>query len=163
MTSSKLTQIVTFELNNVIFGIDVFEIDKILKKENLIDLPRKEITYLIAMIKIESEIISVVSLRKRFSIPIADLKKEKIIVIRHLDNLIGLLVDNVKKLIEFEEYEKISTKTCHGLPSELFTGKINAQNMDIFIIDVFKLLEYSGKLTFKFTKKKVKKPRKKKK
>ena len=158
----QVTQLVTFELNKIYFGIDVFKIDRIIKKENLIDLPNKKTGYLIAMIRFEDEIISVVSLRKRFNMSLKSTAKEKIIVINHDNNLVGLLVDDVRKLVEVEKFEPIKSKTVMGLPVKLFSGKVIADEKDIFIVEVENLLDYKGELNFKQTKKlKKRKTRKK--
>ena len=158
----QVIQLVTFELNKIYYGIDVFKIDRIIKKENLIDLPDKKTGYLIAMIRFEDEIISVVSLRKRFNMNMKSSTKEKIIVIDHKNNLVGLLVDDVRKLVEIEEYEPIKSKTLMGLPAILFSGKVIADNKEIFILEVEKLLDYEGELKFKLKKESKKKKTRKK-
>ncbi|HDS09584.1 MAG TPA: hypothetical protein ENN73_05090 [Firmicutes bacterium] len=146
--NDEIRQAVSFQLDDIMFGIDVFKIDRIIKKENLIDLPDQKTHYLVAMIRIQDEIISVISLRKRFGLPEIKLKKEKIIVIKYKNDFIGLLIDDVRKLVEFEELEQIKTKNLYGLPQNFFEGKIKVDGKDIFIFNVFNLLSFEEELNF---------------
>ncbi|MDD3627046.1 MAG: chemotaxis protein CheW, partial [bacterium] len=76
------------------------------------------------------------------------LPKEKIIVIRYNDNLIGLLIDDVRKLVEFENEQIIKVKHSFGLPQNFFEGKIVIDGKEIFILDIYNLLAFEGELKF---------------
>lgn len=144
----KFKQIITFVINDILMGIDVFKIDKIIKFENLIDLPEKKTDYLIGMIRIEDEIISVISLRKRLRLKDYQGKKQKIVVIDYNQNLIGFLVDDVRKLVEYSDETEIKEEKLFGLPGELFQGKLERNDETIYILNIFKLIEYQGELGF---------------
>ncbi len=99
-TSSSVKQYVVFQLQNEAYGIDIQLVQGIEKIKNIARVPKAP-QCIVGVMNLRGEIIPVMSLRARFNIERkAYDDNTRIIIIRLEDSQIGLIVDEVKEVLE---------------------------------------------------------------
>jgi purine-binding chemotaxis protein CheW len=119
-----VSQLVSFVLDEVEYGIDILAVHEILRFPEITRLPNSP-SFIKGVINLRGNIIPVVDVRKRFGFspaPITPLTR--VIVIETNDKLIGLMVDNVHQVV------RISQSSIEQ-PSDLLEGV-----SDVFIMGV---------------------------
>lgn len=113
--SADIIQLVTFMLDDILYGIDILKIHGILRMPEITRLPNTP-SYIKGVINLRGNVIPVVDARDKFGFPkgeITDLTR--IIVIEDGEKQVGLLVDNVYQVIRIP-------KTSIDTPSDLIEG-----------------------------------------
>lgn len=108
MNDSK--QYITIKFDSEQYGIDITYIDNIVRLQPITRVPHTQ-EYFLGVINLRGEIISVMSLRKKFELPDKENTNASRILILKVDgNKIGVLVDEVREVVTLsdENIEKIS-------------------------------------------------------
>ena len=94
---------VSIEKNNEFFGIDIMNVDSIVKIQQITRVPKSQ-DYFIGVINLRGEIVPVMSLRKRFGVEeVPDDSATRIIILKLDQNLVGIKVDMVRDVVALEE------------------------------------------------------------
>jgi purine-binding chemotaxis protein CheW len=121
------------------FGIEITRIVEILKRQRVFQLPNLP-EFLSGVINLRGEIIPVIDLRKRFGIRNIG-AKERNVVIRYGKEKIGLIVDDIKEIINLEETDISSPPSIFkGLRTEYMTGIGRKNDRIIIILDLERIL-----------------------
>ncbi|MGL4368245.1 MAG: chemotaxis protein CheW [Spirochaetota bacterium] len=115
LSEGRISQLVSFTLEDIEYGIDILQVHEILRIPELTRLPNTP-KYIKGVINLRGNVIPVVDVRERFGyaqIEVTDLTR--IIVIEADSRQIGLFVDNVSQVI------RISEKNIDP-PSDLMEG-----------------------------------------
>ncbi len=91
-----------FILKDEEFAIEVNRVVEILRPQKVFEMPELP-DFLQGVINVRGIIIPVVDMRKRLGLPVHD--KSMIVVINYGHDRLGLIVDDVKEIIEIEEKE----------------------------------------------------------
>lgn len=100
---SEIKQYIVIRINNEFFGIDIMNVDSIVKIQQITRVPKSQ-DYFIGVINLRGEIVPVMSLRKRFRVEeVPDDSATRIIILKLDQNLVGIKVDMVRDVVALEE------------------------------------------------------------
>ncbi len=140
--TQQRTQYVSFTIENEIYAIDVLHIQEILREPEITPVPGAP-CYVLGVINLRGNVVSVVNARDRFKLPaIESTPMTRIIVVGFKDNAkLGILVDSVAEVVEIEN-SKIEPPPNVGsdTTSSFIQGVVCRENDLLTLIDVDKLL-----------------------
>lgn len=105
MKEMLMQQYIVFKLDEQFYGTNIENVEIIEKIRPIMRVPKAP-RCVKGVINLRGEIIPVISLRKQFNLedkPYGD--KTRIIIIKIEDGMVGLIVDEVKEVIEIKESE----------------------------------------------------------
>lgn len=116
-------QLVVFSLGNEEFGVDINEVNSIIKMVPITRIPNSQ-NFIEGVINLRGRIIVVVDLAKKLGLPGKERDKDsRIIVIETKENMIGMIVDHSREAIRISE-DQIQP------PPALITQKINSDYLE---------------------------------
>lgn len=131
----------TFRLGSEDYGVDIRKITTIIEKDMTIARVPKTPDYIKGVINLRGEIFPVMSLRKRFSMEEIEYNEETRIVIVKIDELIiGLIVDSVWEVIEFEDEAIESIANIGGMTTEYILGVGKKDGRIVTLLSLEKLI-----------------------
>lgn len=120
-------QYITLKFDSEQYGIDITYIDNIVRLQPITRVPHTQ-DYFIGVINLRGEIISVMSMRKKFELPDKENTNASRILILKVDgNKIGILVDEVREVVTLsdENIEKVSSDSSDSRAYITGIGKHN--------------------------------------
>ena len=97
-TSDTVSQWVTFRLGDEIYGIDVLQVQEVLRITEISPVPGAP-HYVLGIINLRGNVVTVIDARNRFGLPPKETDDaSRIIVVDAFDKVVGLLVDNVSEV-----------------------------------------------------------------
>ena len=138
--ATESTQIIIFTLRGDYYGIDISNVQTIIKPQPACPVPHTA-DFLIGLINLRGQVVPVVDLRKRLSFPTAETCKDtRVIIVSVRNELAGILVDaviGVKALPNdaIEPPSPIFTTT----DINLFTGIAKIEGKLILLLDLVKV------------------------
>lgn len=105
MNQYGTTQLITFQLAEEEYGIDILKVEEIqrMKEISLTRVPQAE-EYIEGVVNLRGNVIPVVDLRKRFGLKEKEMDKQtRIIVVNINERSLGFLVDRVNEVIDAEK------------------------------------------------------------
>jgi|Deesub1362B_J571_1020462.scaffolds.fasta_scaffold00010_232 purine-binding chemotaxis protein CheW len=142
-----------FRIEEQIFGIEISTVVEIINPMKLTTLPEVP-EYIVGVINLRGEAITVVDMRKRLSMQKKP-SKERIIVVRMPDEKIGLLVDEVKGIEEIEDNKvRKPSRLYRGLKAKFIVGIIERSSQDVIILlNIEKIVTEQQQIALKQVKK----------
>lgn len=133
-------QIVIFQLSGEEYAVDITHSRQIIKLSKITPVPNTP-DYVRGVINLRGQIIPVIDLKKRFSLPDSG-EKEKIITVEVRDILIGLLVDNIKEVLWYNVETELepAPEVIGGVKQEFVKGIVKRGERLIVLIDLEELL-----------------------
>lgn len=106
-----MNEIVTFNLDNILYGIEIKSIKEILSNNNTITKLPNTSNNIKGLINLRGEVVPILDLRKIFNLPLNTNQNYSIIIIQTEDKrLIGLFVDKVNNIINLNINENSINK-----------------------------------------------------
>ncbi|MBP1990688.1 chemotaxis protein CheW [Paenibacillus eucommiae] len=103
MTTVQQDQYIEMTVGKESYAIRIEEIHEIIKMQAITDIPQSK-HYVKGVINLRGKVVPVVSLRSLFSLPDeAFTKNTRIVVVRHQEESIGIIVDQVNKVTTYPE------------------------------------------------------------
>ncbi len=112
-------QYIVVALGNEQYGINISNIDNIVRMQSIRRVPKTQ-SYFRGVINLRGEVIPVMSIRIKMGLPEDEITgKSRIIIIKVDQGSIGILVDEVKKVVTIGsgDVEKVSHDAKNGLQS----------------------------------------------
>lgn len=134
-------QCVTFTLEDEIYGINVMQVQEVLREIEVAPVPGAP-HYVMGIINLRGNVVSVIDARTRFGLPpIESTDLTRIIVIEVQQNIIGILVDSVAEVIDIKRSE-IETAPNVGADetSKYIDGVVSRDDKLYILVDLNKLL-----------------------
>ena len=134
-----------FKIGKEDFGVNISRVVEILKSQKIYFLPELP-DFISGVINIRGEVIPLLDLRKRFGAH-PETGKCRIIVVRCEDEKIGLLVDEIDKIVPFSP-EEISAPPAmfKGLKTEYLIGLGKKEDRIIILLNIETLLTSKEKI-----------------
>jgi purine-binding chemotaxis protein CheW len=134
-------QLVVFAIGEEEFGIDIEHVNSIEKMLELFKIPNTP-DYIEGLVNLRGKVHTVFNLRKRFRMPCPDFTENtKIIMANTSASIIGIIVDEVKKIIKVDESEFEATpKALSNLRDKFLSGIVKAEDRVIMLLDVEKIV-----------------------
>lgn len=136
MAKEELSQWVTFTLDSEIYGINVMQIQEVLRYTEIAPVPGAT-HYILGIINLRGNVVTVVDGRRKLSLPeVDDVKSSRIIIIEVENQVLGLLADSVSEVIEIND-EKIEVNSTDEYdPQNYIHGVCQVDESLLILMDV---------------------------
>lgn len=132
---------VTFRLDNEKYGINVMQVQEVLRVSEIAPVPGAP-DYVIGIINLRGNVVTVIDTRKRFGLPPREGDESTRIVIIEADrHIVGILVDSVAEVVNVRGSEIESAPNVGNEESSKYIQGVHSRDHEILIlVDVNKLL-----------------------
>ena len=131
---SEIKQYIVIRINNEFFGIDIMNVDSIVKIQQITRVPKSQ-DYFIGVINLRGEIVPVMSLRKRFGMEeVPDDSSTRIIILKLDQNFVGIKVDMVRDVVAIEETDIEKNNIVTGNNGQMFIKAVGKHNDELISI-----------------------------
>ncbi|MBI4958258.1 MAG: purine-binding chemotaxis protein CheW [Desulfovibrio sp.] len=145
-SDDSLLQLVTFNISEEEFGVDILKVQEIIRTMEITKVPRAP-EFVEGVINLRGKVIPILDLRRRFGMQARPHDKQtRIIVIELGAMIVGFVVDGVSEVL------RISASTVEpppavvsGLESEYISGVGKLEDRLLILLDLNKLLSTSEK------------------
>ena len=143
-------QWVVFKLSDEFYGVEIFEVESIIKKQAIARVPHMP-PFVEGVMNLRGKVIPVVDLRKRFGVTIPapahngktvnDNPEPYVMVVSLEGSSVGMIVDVVTEVLSVNEkqVEPLSPVVIPAL-SSFFKGVAKVENRLIILVDLFAVL-----------------------
>lgn len=128
-------QYVTFKVGEELFGVDIIAVKEVISPRKVTSIPRTP-DYLLGIINLRGEVISIVDLRIRFGIKNAKLTRHSRIVVIVVNGIrMGLLVDKINSIMALKGNEISSSNSIVASDKQKFiSGSYQLPDASILLL-----------------------------
>jgi purine-binding chemotaxis protein CheW len=134
-------QWVTYQLENETYGINVMQVQEVLRITEIAPVPGAP-AYVLGIINLRGNVVTVIDTRSRFGLP--EEKSDdssRIIIVEVNGNVIGMLVDSVAEVVYLHQSEIDTAPNVNNDDSSRFIQGVCSRDEQLLIlVDVDKLL-----------------------
>ncbi|MCA1754259.1 MAG: chemotaxis protein CheW [Spirochaeta sp.] len=156
MAETTKLQLVTFQLGQEHYGVDIMDVEGIVKVEDVRSIPNAPV-YVEGIFNLRGEIIPVINLHKRFHLKRAKLSEEEELlsgfVIISIDGVnLAVIIDKVSRVVTIDGSEiQAPPQMIAGIGAEYIQGVVHREEGYLVILDIRRLfnlkeLEQLGKM-----------------
>lgn len=140
-TDDTMLQWVTFRLENETYGINVMQVQEVLRYTEIAPVPGAP-PYVIGIINLRGNVVTVIDTRNRFGLQPAELTDNTRIVIIEADkHVVGILVDAVAEVVYLRESEiETAPNVGNDESAKFIQGVCNKNDQLLILVDLDKLL-----------------------
>jgi len=134
-------QCVTFTLEEETYGINVMQVQEVLREVEVAPVPGAPV-YVLGIINLRGNVVSVIDARTRFGLPNKDSDElTRIIVIETQSQIIGILVDSVAEVVDIQSDEiDLAPNVGNAETSKYIDGVVSRDDKLLILVDLNKLL-----------------------
>ncbi|MBE0482269.1 MAG: chemotaxis protein CheW [Bacterioplanes sp.] len=134
-------QWVTFRLENETYGINVMQVQEVLRYSEIAPVPGAP-QYVLGIINLRGNVVTVIDTRQRFGLATSDTTDQTRIVIIEAENqVVGILVDAVAEVVYLRQSEIETTPNVGNEESAKFIQGVCHKNDELLIlVDLEKLM-----------------------
>ena len=134
-------QLVTFRLKDETYGINVMQVQEVLRVAEIAPVPGAP-HYVLGIINLRGNVVTVIDTRTRFGLPQTEVDElSRIIVIESEAQVVGILVDSVAEVVDLHASEIDSAPNVGNEESSRYIqGVANFDNNLLIVVDLNKLL-----------------------
>ena len=139
--NGELTRWVTFHLDREVYGINVMQVQEVLRYSEIAPVPGSP-DYVLGIINLRGNVVTVIDTRMRFGIePMEVTDSSRIVIIEAGGQVVGILVDSVAEVVDLsvddiDPAPNIGTEES----AQFIKGVANLGQELLIIIDLNKLL-----------------------
>lgn len=140
-SSGDLIQLVSFNLDQEEYGVDVLKVREIIRMPIVTRVPNTP-HYVEGVINLRGKVIPIISMRKRFCLMEVDSDKQTRIMVMDVEGeLMGFIVDAVSEVIRISgsEIQPSPAVVASGLDQECIAGVINQAERLLVLLDLEKM------------------------
>jgi purine-binding chemotaxis protein CheW len=131
-------QVVVFNIGDEQFAVETSKVQSINDLMKITKVPKAP-SYIKGLVNLRGNIISILDINLLLGMTEGDDKNDNIIILKLEDELVGITVDNVDEVMEFNEEE---LEKLHNDMDKLYIkGVINLKDRIITLIDFDKMLQ----------------------
>ena len=141
---AKLKQFCTFYVNDILFGIEVLNVQEVLRYQELTEVPLAA-SEIRGLINLRGQIITAIDLRNRMNLPPHPEDQQPMnVVIQANDEVISFLDDSIGNVLEVndETFEE-APRTVDNSTRELVTGVYKLEGTLMMVLDAAKAADVS--------------------
>ncbi len=140
-SGGPLIQFVTFVLMDETYGINVMQVQEVLRVTEIAPVPGAP-AYVLGIINLRGNVVTVIDTRKRFGLPPAETNDaSRIIVIESEKQVVGILVDAVAEVVELREGDiDVAPNVGTEDSSRYILGVATREDGLLILVDLNKLL-----------------------
>jgi purine-binding chemotaxis protein CheW len=143
--NDEVIQWVTFKLDEEIYGINVMQVQEVLRLPEIAPVPGAP-SYVMGIINLRGNVVTVIDTRKRFGLNQKEADDATRIVITEVENqVIGILVDSVAEVVNLRTSEIETTPNLgeDNESSKYIQGVHSTDGEILILVDVNKMLTES--------------------
>ena len=136
-----LIQFVTFILMDEVYGINVMQVQEVLRVTEIAPVPGAP-GYVLGIINLRGNVVTVIDTRTRFGLPATEVDDaSRIIVIEYEKQVVGILVDAVAEVVELRESDiDVAPNVGTEDSSRYIQGVATREDGLLILVDLNKLL-----------------------
>ncbi|HIZ49657.1 MAG TPA: chemotaxis protein CheW [Candidatus Pseudomonas excrementavium] len=136
-----ILQWVTFRLDNETYGINVMQVQEVLRHSEIAPVPGAP-SYVLGIINLRGNVVTVIDTRQRFGLTTAPVTDQTRIVIIEADRqVIGILVDSVAEVVYLRQSEIETAPNVGTDESAKFIQGVSNKNDELLIlVDLEKMM-----------------------
>ena len=145
MAERTQIQLVTFQLGEELYGVDIMDVKEIVKVCDVRQIPNAPY-YVEGIFNLRSEIIPVMNLHKRFQIKKLETSSNEeeldggFIILNIDNNKIGIIIDKIARVVTVDMSEvKDPPQMISGIGTEYIQGVIRQENNYLIMLNIRKL------------------------
>ena len=132
-----ILQYVTFQLDHETYGINVMQIQEVLRYTEIAPVPGAP-DYVLGIINLRGNVVTVIDTRKRFGLVESEISDNTRIVVIEVDNqVVGILVDSVAEVVYLRQSEMESAPNVGNEESAKFIQGVCNKNGELIILVEF--------------------------
>ncbi len=146
MAENDLIQLVTFQLGDELYGIDIMNVKEIQKVKEIRAIPNAPM-YVEGIFNLRGNIIPVINLHKRFHIKKAELSEEDkmlsgFLIISINGRMLGVYIDKVSRVMTIEKSDiQPPPQMIAGIGTEYIQGVVKEEDGYLIILDINRLFD----------------------
>lgn len=126
-------EVITFRLADERYGLDITAMREILKMREITELPRVP-AFLTGIVTVRGEVIPIIDLRLRIGLGASSpTRASRILITSHEDQLFGLIVDEVHKVVRMLSTDIQPTPLPGGIESTFLAG-VSRPDGDLIVL-----------------------------
>ncbi len=134
LSNDPLTQWVTFMLEGEKYGINVMQVREVLRDIEIAPVPGAP-DYVLGIINLRGNVVTVVDTRSRFGLPMAETTDEsRIIIIENNDQTLGLLVDSIAEVADILQSQIEMTPNVGNDDSSKYIQGVHSKDGELLIL-----------------------------
>jgi purine-binding chemotaxis protein CheW len=133
----EVLQYVTFRLDDETYGINVMQIQEVLRYSEIAPVPGSP-DYVLGIINLRGNVVTVIDTRRRFGLNDADITdSSRIVVMESADQVMGILVDSVAEVVYLKSSEIEAAPNVGSEESARFIQGVCNRNGELIILVEF--------------------------
>ncbi|TNC81949.1 MAG: chemotaxis protein CheW [Oleiphilus sp.] len=137
VAEDPILQYVTFRLDEETYGINVMQIQEVLRYTEIAPVPGAP-DYVLGIINLRGNVVTVIDTRKRFGLSQSEISDHTRIVVLELEGqVIGVLVDSVAEVVYLKQSEIESAPNVGNEESARFIQGVCNKNGELIILVEF--------------------------
>jgi purine-binding chemotaxis protein CheW len=134
-------QLVTFRLQEETYGINVMQVQEVLRVSEIAPVPGAP-SYVLGIINLRGNVVTVIDTRSRFGLPSTEIDDaSRIVIIESDKQVVGILVDSVAEVVELRTTEIDSAPNVGNEESSRYIQGVASREDDLLIlVDLNRLL-----------------------
>ncbi|HLP18080.1 MAG TPA: chemotaxis protein CheW [Bacteroidota bacterium] len=141
-SGSELLQLVSFNIGEEDFGVDIVKVQEIIRMLNVTQVPNSP-SYVDGVINLRGKVIPVIDLRSRIGMPrIAHTKNTRIVVIELVGKTVGFVVDAVSEVLRIPKSvtEPPPQTVMQNMKTDYITSVAKLEDRLLILLDLEKIL-----------------------
>lgn len=137
----QILQYVTFQLENETYGLNVMQIQEVLRYTEIAPVPGAP-DYVLGIINLRGNVVTVIDTRRRFGLAEAEITDaSRVVVMESGDQVMGILVDSVAEVVYLKASEIETAPNVGNEESARFIqGVCNKDGELVILVDFDKML-----------------------
>lgn len=137
----EVLQWVTFKLDCETYGINVMQVQEVLRYSEIAPVPGAP-TYVLGIINLRGNVVTVIDTRSRFGLQSSDITDNtRVVIIESEKQVMGILVDSVAEVVYLRASEiDLAPNVGNDESAKFIQGVSNREGELLILIDLNKLL-----------------------
>ena len=130
----QINQLVTFRLKDETYGINVMQVQEVLRVSEIAPVPGAP-GHVLGIINLRGNVVTVIDTRTRFGLPAGELDDaSRIVIIESEHQVVGILVDSVAEVVELRQSEIDSAPNIGNEDSARYIQGVASRDEDLLIV-----------------------------
>ena len=137
----EVSQLVTFRLKDETYGINVMQVQEVLRVSEIAPVPGAP-HYVLGIINLRGNVVTVIDTRMRLGLATSEVTDAtRIVIIESAKHVVGILVDSVAEVVELRQSEIDHAPSVGNEESARYIQGVASRDDDLLIVvDLNKLL-----------------------
>lgn len=140
-STDEVLQWVTFKLDSETYGINVMQVQEVLRYSEIAPVPGAPL-YVLGIINLRGNVVTVIDTRSRFGLESSEVSENtRVVIIESERQVIGILVDSVAEVVYLKNSEiEVAPNVGNDESAKFIQGVSNRDGELLILVDLDKLL-----------------------